>query len=68
MPLYEFVCQKCGREQELLVRGKEVPDCQSCGSIELTKLLSVPAAPTAAGQSELPPQGSCGSGCGCFPG
>jgi len=68
MPLYEFVCQQCSREQELLVRGEEAAACHSCGSTELTKLLSVPAAPAAVGQPESPPPGSCGSGCGCFPG
>lgn len=67
MPLYEFVCQSCDREQELLVRGEETPQCDSCGSDRLQKLLSVPAAHAAkSGQSE-PPAGPCGSSCGCFP-
>lgn len=71
MPLYEFVCQQCHREQELLVRGEEQPQCQSCGSGRLTKLLSVPAAHSSQG-SEGPdfsnPPGPCSTDCGCFPG
>ncbi|NOZ40467.1 MAG: zinc ribbon domain-containing protein [Planctomycetes bacterium] len=68
MPLYDFVCQECHREQELLVRGEEAPKCGSCGSTALQKLLSVPAAHTAKEGPSGPPAGSCGSGCGCFPG
>ena len=44
MPLYEFVCRDCEKEQELLVRGDEQPVCESCGGLQLAKLLSVPAA------------------------
>jgi putative FmdB family regulatory protein len=71
MPLYEFVCQKCDREQELLVRGEEVPVCESCGSNQLTKLLSAPVAhSTGVGGGSAPslPAGGCGSGCACHGG
>lgn len=71
MPLYEFFCQDCEREQELLVRGDEVPLCESCGGKRLTKLLSAPVAHTAGGSgtSNQPlPSGGCGSGCACHGG
>jgi len=71
MPLYEYVCQKCNREQELLLAvSDQTPHCEACGSDRLTKLLSVPAAHSAArgGTDQGPPTGACGSGCGCFPG
>lgn len=68
MPLYEFVCHDCQREQELLIRGQETPQCESCGSESLQKLLSVPAAHAAKTSSTAPPAGPCGSSCGCFPG
>ena len=71
MPLYEFVCQDCNREQELLVRGEEIPACESCGSQQLTKLLSAPVAhstgPSSAGSQSFP-TGGCGSGCACHGG
>lgn len=70
MPLYEYVCEDCHREFELLVRGSEKPSCETCGSEHLTKLLSVPAAHSAgsgefgmAGR-DLPAGGPCGMG-GC---
>jgi putative FmdB family regulatory protein len=70
MPLYEYVCENCHREIELLIRGSERPACEQCGSEHLTKLLSVPAAHSA-GSSEMgmpsgdmPAGGPCGMG-GC---
>lgn len=70
MPLYEYVCRDCDHEVEVLVRGPEdQPECPDCGGGELVKLLSVPAAPAVGGRTDPgPPAGSCGSGCGCFPG
>jgi putative FmdB family regulatory protein len=70
MPLYEFVCPNCKKEQELLVRSDETPACESCGGTNLAKLLSVPAAHLAAeGGAPRPMQGGggCGAGCGCHP-
>jgi putative FmdB family regulatory protein len=69
MPLYEFECQECRRQQELLVQGSQKPYCESCGSTRLTKLLSVVSAHSAGSgrSSDAPPAGPCGSSCGCFP-
>jgi putative FmdB family regulatory protein len=70
MPLYEYVCNNCRREFELLVRGSEKPACEDCGSERLTKLLSVPAAHSGGSKefgmpsSDMPGGGSCGMG-GC---
>jgi putative FmdB family regulatory protein len=73
MPIYEYVCEQCRKEQEILVRGQEAPHCQGCGSDQLVKLLSVPAAhaanSTQGAPRDLPPAGPCqAGGCGCFPG
>jgi putative FmdB family regulatory protein len=71
MPLYEFVCRDCERDQEILVRGEEVPACASCGSRQLTKLLSAPLAHAAGtNRGSVPPlaPGGCGSGCACHGG
>ncbi len=70
MPLYEYSCQDCESQAELLVHGSQPPECPVCGSSKLTKLLSVVAAPsreTAAGSLPAPPGGSCGASCGCHP-
>lgn len=60
MPLYEFVCDECNSEIELLIRGDEKPACTACGSPKLTKQFSVPAAHTASG-TRLPIMGNCGT-------
>jgi len=44
MPLYEYHCTGCEAEFELLIRGGEAPACPSCGTANVEKLLSVPAA------------------------
>lgn len=43
MPIFEYRCRKCNVEFELLVRGGVAPVCESCGSPELEKLLSLPS-------------------------
>lgn len=67
MPLYEFVCRDCGREQEILIRGSETPACEKCGGEKLAKLLSAPVA-HAGGEGAPRPggkSGGCGPSCGC---
>ena len=44
MPLFEYRCQDCSRDFEVLVRGSETPHCPSCNSESLEKRLSVFAA------------------------
>lgn len=68
MPLYEYRCENCGAELELLVRGGEEPRCTACGGARLSKLFSVPAAHVggAAGSSGGD-WGGCGKP-GCGPG
>lgn len=71
MPLYDFVCRECQREQELLIRGEEVPTCPACGSEQLSKLLSAPVAHSARESRPTPspsPSGGCGMGCACHGG
>lgn len=73
MPLYEYVCGKCQKEFEILVRGDEAPVCPECGGTRLSKLISVPSAHSGTGvnppgcPSECRPRGGspmCGEG-GC---
>ena len=64
MPIYEYTCDDCQVDFELLVRGIEQPECPTCGGARLSKQFSVPAAHVA-GASQLPvhtPQisGGCG--------
>jgi putative FmdB family regulatory protein len=61
MPIYEYTCNDCGSDFELLVRGEEKPVCPTCGKRHLTKSLSVPAAHSASSAKDLPCQPT---GCG----
>ena len=40
MPIYEYICQACGHEFELLVMGSERPACPGCDSKKLEKKFS----------------------------
>ena len=42
MPVYEYKCGKCGAVTEFLesVAAKNKHECQSCGSDDMTKMLS----------------------------
>jgi putative FmdB family regulatory protein len=44
MPIYEYHCQKCGKDQSLLLLTQRdattQPRCQYCGARRLTRLLS----------------------------
>ena len=61
MPVYEYVCRRCRREFEELVRGDEQPVCPACRSRDLEKRFSVFA--TGEGAPERREPGPCGT-CG----
>ncbi|MFO0942600.1 MAG: zinc ribbon domain-containing protein [Pirellulales bacterium] len=63
MPLYEFLCPKCNKQVEILVRNmEEKPECPECGHKNLQRQLSVAAAPAIGGKSL--PVSHTGGGCG----
>jgi putative FmdB family regulatory protein len=41
MPIYEYKCNKCSEDFEMLVFGKKSIVCPKCKSEEVTKKLSV---------------------------
>jgi putative FmdB family regulatory protein len=71
MPLYEFICTKCEKDFESLVRSvlwEGAVACPHCGSKKLTKKLSVFAAQGGSPSSSSAPTGqACArpGGCGC---
>ena len=46
MPLYEYLCKKCGAESEILAGSitESTPACPECSSKRMEKMLSVPCA------------------------
>ena len=67
MPIYEFHCDDCGRESEVLVRSTtwQGTPCPACGSVRLTKKLSIFASSVAGdGAGEAPACTGQPSSCG----
>lgn len=54
MPIYEFHCEKCQKDSELLVRSSnwEGAKCPHCGSTKLAKKFSTFASSVSGGGSE----------------
>lgn len=70
MPIYEFVCTKCDKAFETLVRGDTKVVCPACESAKVERRMSVTARPNGSGSPDFsrmgPPGGGCGGGgCGC---
>ncbi len=59
MPLYEYHCNHCETDFELLIMGSEQAICPSCEKPDVEKLLSVTSAPSMNSRS-LPINQSCG--------
>jgi putative FmdB family regulatory protein len=71
MPIYEFHCEKCERDSEILVRSSnwQGTACPHCGSRKLAKKFSTFAS-ASAGDSHSHSGGNggghcCGGGCHC---
>jgi len=70
MPIYEFHCDKCERDSEILVRSSDwkAAACPHCGSKKLTKKFSTFAS-AGAGENHSKGNGGgghcCGGGCHC---
>jgi putative FmdB family regulatory protein len=72
MPIYEFHCEQCGAESEILVRSADWRgvECPHCGSKQLSKKFSTFAATGAASAAGPSPSGNggghcCSGHCGC---
>ncbi|HUA68948.1 MAG TPA: zinc ribbon domain-containing protein [Candidatus Saccharimonadales bacterium] len=69
MPIYEFHCEKCGRDSEILVRSTDwkKSECPHCGSKKLSKKFSTFASVSAGSPAPSGNGGGhcCGGGCSC---
>lgn len=66
MPIYEFHCEQCAQDSEIIVRSSDWKGtkCPHCGSTKLSKKFSVFASATA-GQPSAPSCGATSGGCCC---
>ncbi len=68
MPIFEYLCRKCGHTNEFLVLGPgEKLRCRNCGGEDLTKLMSAHStfSPSGVGSSEKGAASCCGSPNSC---
>jgi putative FmdB family regulatory protein len=63
MPIFEYVCRKCGHQFEALVQNSNTVECPSCQSRKLEKQLSVFSAGTKGQPMRDISPGPCGT-CG----
>ena len=66
MPIYEYTCEACEADFELLVRGDQECSCPECDSPDLIRQFSVPAAHASGSSAPMLVQGCgrprCGDG------
>ena len=62
MPIYEYHCEKCGKDFECLVFGSEKPDCKGCHSKKVRKRMSACGFISKGGGQTV--KASAGSSCG----
>jgi putative FmdB family regulatory protein len=63
MPIYEYRCEKCGKDFDLFVRSatqQSEPECPRCGSTEVKKAVSLFGVGGAGGRNDT--SASCGPG------
>jgi putative FmdB family regulatory protein len=67
MPLYEFACEQCEKDFELLVPSANWKGtaCPHCGSKKLAKKFSVFASQQSSQSAPAPPACARPGGCGC---
>jgi putative FmdB family regulatory protein len=67
MPIYEFHCESCGNDSEILVRSArwKGTKCPRCSSTKLTKTLSTFASRSAGPPASAPPCEGGSGACGC---
>jgi putative FmdB family regulatory protein len=65
MPIYEFHCEKCERDSEILLRSSDWKGtaCPHCGSKKLSKKFSVFASAGSGGGNDAPSCDGGGGGC-----
>ena len=63
MPLYEYTCNDCKKDSELLVSSSTKVVCPSCKSTNMEKKLSTFSAQVKSGPDMPPPCSIPGGGC-----
>jgi len=64
MPIYEYFCNACDKKFEMLVMGKETPECPTCGAQDINRLMSACGFISKGGSGETVSMSAGDSGCG----
>ncbi len=64
MPIYEYCCKDCEKSFEKLVFGSETPECPSCNSKKVTRLMSSCGFVSKGHGGETTAASASGSSCG----
>ena len=68
MPLFDYLCLECGKMSEVLVASSaDKPECGTCGSTKVRKLLSAPSSLSGTARKGVPGPGDTAC-CGSAPG
>ncbi len=68
MPIFEYICEDCGKTDELILfDNDEPPRCRFCGSASMTRLLSPHSSISGPVNNKLPGPGDT-TCCGSAPG
>lgn len=61
MPIYEYKCNQCGDESEILHKSSNITsvECPGCGSEDMEKLISAPGAVMTKGATAAQPMPAC---------
>ncbi|MFN0052923.1 MAG: FmdB family zinc ribbon protein [Planctomycetales bacterium] len=62
MPLFEFRCEECQSDFEVLIRSQDQAHCPQCGNGKVKKLFSETAVAVNGSQSSLPLAAACPPG------
>ncbi|MFC1868645.1 zinc ribbon domain-containing protein [Thermodesulfobacteriota bacterium] len=55
MPLFDYLCLDCGKYSEILITtSRDHPQCQTCSSSNLKKMISLSSSLSGASMSKLP--------------
>ncbi|THB75321.1 MAG: zinc ribbon domain-containing protein [Desulfobacteraceae bacterium] len=64
MPIFEFKCGECGQQAEYILASDASPECRSCGSHDMKKMLSAHSMASGTAKNSFPGPGDtacCGS-------
>ncbi len=64
MPIFEFHCEKCGKQFECLLIGGDKPQCTACSSRKVRRLMSACGFVSKGGGGQTVKQAAGASSCG----